>query len=93
VNSFQNHLSRPEHLRMTTGQRIRNESRQQGKLEGRVEGRVEGRARTLLRQLQRRFGPLPGDLEPRLLAASEAALEAWADRVLDAPTLTAVFAE
>ena len=85
VNSFQNHLSQPEHIRMTTGQRIRQESRQQGK--------VEGRARTLLRLLQQRFGPLPAELEPRLLAASEAELERWADRILDAATLAAVFAD
>jgi predicted transposase YdaD len=92
VTAFQNHLSQPEHARMTTGQRIRQESRRQGQAEGRVEGRVEGRARTLLRQLQRRFGPLPPELEPRLLAASEAELERWAVAVLEAPTLAAVFA-
>jgi predicted transposase YdaD len=58
---------------------------------GRQEGRQEGEAAVLKRQLTRRFGPLPEWVEPRLTQAGRAELEHWADRVLDAPTLTDVF--
>jgi len=61
--------------------------------EGRVEGRVEGGAAVLLRQLKRRFGPLPDWVAPRLAAASPAQLEQWADRLLEAESLAAVFAD
>ena len=52
----------------------------------------EGCIKILLRQLNRRFGPLPADIEPRLLAATPTKLDRWIDRVLDATTLDAVFA-
>ena len=62
------------------------------KMQGRAEGKAEGRAETLLRQLQRRFAPLPPSIEPRLRSASLVELDRWADRILDATTLDAVFA-
>ena len=62
-----------------------------GRVEGRKEGRMEGRAEQLSRQLQRRFGPLPAAIALRLQRASEADLERWADEVLFADTLAAVF--
>ncbi len=44
--------------------------------------------------LVRRFGPLPAWAEARLTVAEEPAqLEAWAERVLEAATLEAVFVE
>ena len=46
----------------------------------------------VLRLLHRRFAPLPPAVEPRLRAASLAELDRWADRILDAATLDAVFA-
>ncbi len=69
----------------------RQEGRLEGRLEGRQEGRLEGEAAVLKRLLIRRFGPLPEWVEPRLAQAGQADLERWADRVLDAPTLTDVF--
>jgi hypothetical protein len=42
-------------------------------------------------QLTRRFGPLPDWATARLQAADVSQLEQWADRVLDAPSLEAVF--
>lgn len=39
------------------------------------------------RQLTRRFGELPPEVLQRLAAADAARIEAWADRVLDAPSL------
>lgn len=64
----------------------------EGQTEGRAEGLVWGEARVLRRQLTRRFEPLPAWVEAKLAAAAEPAqLEGWAERVLDAATLEAVF--
>ena len=65
---------------------------QQGKQEGKHEGKQEEAAKLLHRLLTRRFGPLPAWVEDRLNQAPTETLEMWADRVLDAPTLEAVFA-
>ena len=54
--------------------------------------RAEGIAATLSRQLRRRFAQdLPPPLQARLAGASVAELDTWADRVIDAPSLEAVF--
>lgn len=45
------------------------------------------------RLLIRRFGPLPAWVEAKLVGAEPAQLEAWGERVLEAATLEAVFAE
>lgn len=81
-------LHAPE-LTMTTGQRIRQESRELG----RVEGRVEGRAEALLRQLARRFGSVPAEIELRVRSAPLADLDRWTDRILDATSMAAVFGD
>ena len=48
----------------------------------------------MLRQLLiKRFGPLPGVVEQRLAEAEPAKLERWAERLLEAPSLDAVFEE
>jgi len=60
--------------------------------EGRAEGRAEGAARVLIRQLERRFGQLPAMVRDRVRGATTDDLEAWADAVLDAESLDAVFA-
>ena len=94
--AFDKHLQQPEQTRMTTGQRIRLESRrlgrEEGKLEGKLEGLTEARQQTLLRQLQRRFGALPPDAAARVLAAGPADLDRWLDRILEATTVDDVFA-
>ena len=59
--------------------------------QGRQEGRLEGKAEVLSRQLTRRFGPLPPAITERLTSATADQLDLWIDRVLDAPTLDAVF--
>ncbi|MDD5037281.1 MAG: Rpn family recombination-promoting nuclease/putative transposase [Methylococcaceae bacterium] len=69
------------------------EGRQEGQQEGRQEGRQEGEQVLLLRQLKRRFGPLPEGVEQRLAQATTDQLERWAERVLEAPTLAAMFEE
>ena len=82
--ALERNLQRPEEKIMSTAERL--------KMQGRAEGKAEGRAETLLRQLQRRFAPLPPSIEPRLRSASLVELDRWADRILDATTLDAVFA-
>jgi predicted nucleotidyltransferase/HEPN domain-containing protein len=67
------------------------EGLRQGRREGREEGLEEGQRALLLRQLERRFGPLPAHVTERVAQASAPDLERWADRVLDAPGLDAVF--
>ncbi len=66
--------------------------RMQGQLEGEIKGRLEGEIKVLKRQLVRRFGPsLPGWVDERLRDASEEDLEQWADAVLAADSIHAVF--
>ena len=74
-------LQRPETPIMSTATKLR------------AQGRVEGRVAALLRQLQKRFGPLPTDLEPRLQAATSEQIDRYLDRVLDATSLAAVLAD
>ena len=73
---------------MTTGQRIRMESRELG----RTEARIETKAETLIRLLQRRFGPLPQSRREQIAAASVEQLDQWTDRLLDAASCDDVFA-
>ncbi len=70
-------------------QDIAEEERQQGKLEG----KLEGEAAVLQRQLTKRFSPLTEQTQQRLKSATLEQLELWADRILDAPTLSGVFDE
>jgi hypothetical protein len=63
----------------------------QARAQGRQEGRQEGIAGLLIRQLTRRFGPPSVTLEQRILGATLAEIEVWADRILDAAALDDVF--
>jgi hypothetical protein len=77
----------------------RLEGRLEGKLEGKLEGeleglskgKAEGKAELILRLLTRRFGAPPDWVAPRLQAATPDQLDTWAERTLDASTLTEVF--
>lgn len=69
----------------------RREGRVEGRLEGRLEGKLEGEALVLRRQLHKRFGELPAWVEEKLQHAGSEELELWADSILDAPSLAAVF--
>jgi hypothetical protein len=64
---------------------------QQGMQQGMQQGKIEGEASILERQLTKRFGPLAEETRSRLASASLDQLDLWADRILDAPTLAAVF--
>ena len=65
--------------------------KQQGLEQGLLEGELKGEANVLERQLTKRFGPLSDDTRTRLKNATAEQLELWADRILDAPTLAAIF--
>ena len=55
--------------------------------EGYAEGRAAGRAELLLRLVRRRFGTAPPDVDARVRSAPDSQVDAWADAVLDAPSL------
>ncbi|MEO5333427.1 MAG: DUF4351 domain-containing protein [Magnetococcus sp. YQC-5] len=56
-------------------------------------GQREGAARMLTRLLQRRFGELPTWVSEKLAKAELPSLEEWGLRILDAPTLDALFSD
>ncbi len=95
--AMQRNLQRPEEKIVSTAQRLREEGlaegRAEGQAEGLAEGLAEGRVTMLLRLLQRRFGTMPAAVEDRLRAASIDELDHWADRILDAESLEAVFGD
>ncbi len=65
----------------------------EGEARGEARGRAEGEAKSLMRLLVKRFGPLPQPVIAQIAAGSIEELDRWVDRVLDAPTLEAVFGE
>lgn len=65
---------------------------EQGMQVGREQGRKDALA-ILTRILVRRFGPLSEEVGRYLDSASLEQLDSWADRILDAPSLEAVFEE
>ena len=65
--------------------------RQEGIQQGRQEGKQEGKQELLERQLTRRFGPLSAETRARLANAPLEQLGQWADNILDAQSLDAVF--
>lgn len=69
----------------------RNEGWNEGLNEGRNEGRLEGEYKLLRKLLERRFGLIPAWVLDRLHSAAEPELECWAEAVLTAPTLEAIF--
>jgi predicted transposase YdaD len=81
-----------DELMKTTADILRQEGKAEGRAEGRTEGRTEGQADLLLRQLEKRFGPLPQATVARVRQGGSRDLERWADAVLTASTLAAVFA-
>ena len=71
----------------------REKGKVEGLAEGEARGRAEGEAKSLMRLLVKRFGPLPQPVIAQIAAGSIEELDRWVDRVLDAPTLEAVFGE
>jgi predicted transposase/invertase (TIGR01784 family) len=56
-------------------------------------GKREEATAILARQLTKRFGPLSEETSARLSAATLDQFDLWTDRILDAPSVTAVFDE
>ena len=59
--------------------------------QAKIEAKLEGEAAILQRQLTKRFGELDDIALTRLHSATLEQLELWAERVLDATSLQAVF--
>ncbi len=66
---------------------------EKGLAAGKAEGEARGEAKSLMRLLVKRFGPLPEAVVSQIAAGSIEELDRWVDRVLDAPTLEAIFGE
>jgi flagellar biosynthesis/type III secretory pathway protein FliH len=69
----------------------RAEGRAEGQAEGRAEGRVQGQVELLVKLLTRKFGELPAEFRARLETATTKQLEQYAERLLFAQALPAVF--
>ncbi len=86
-------LSDEGELMTTIAEQWVQEGIEKGIEKGIMKGIPVGEALLLRRQLTRRFGPVPGWVEAKLAGAEPAQLEAWGERVLDAPSLEGVFAQ
>ena len=88
-----NHLEEQQRMRYVTSVErfIQEKWKDIGLEEGRQEGRLGGEAKLLLKLLERRFGPLPSWAVERIAKADEDSLEHWAENLLVAPSLEAVF--
>lgn len=64
-----------------------------GEAKGEARGEAKGRAGMLLRLLTLRFAPLSSEVVARVHAADIATLDAWAERVLTASTVTDVLGD
>jgi hypothetical protein len=64
---------------------------QQGMQQGLQQGMQQGEAVALQKLLSRRFGVVPAEVVNQISAASAEQIDAWLDRVLDAPSLDAMF--
>ncbi len=54
-------------------------------------GQMQGEAIALLRLAERRFGPVSEDVRNRIMSADSTKVETWLDRLMDAPSLEAMF--
>ena len=59
--------------------------------QGMAQGMTQGMARTLVQMLEQNFGTLTDEAKAYVMQANPDELSAWTERVLDAPTLEAVF--
>ena len=66
---------------------------EQMRREGLAEGRVQERVHVLTKQLTLKFGSVDAEHEARIKAATPEELDRYVERILNAETLAAVFAE
>jgi hypothetical protein len=75
----------------------REEGRKQGRLEGYRDGLLRGARddaeKRLLKLLGKRFGEPPDWVASQVRSASDADIERWTDRILDASSVKDVFAD
>lgn len=64
---------------------------EKGVKQGLEQGMEQGRVKLLLRLLRVKFGPLAPELEARVQAAGGEQIELWAERILTAQSLDAMF--
>jgi predicted transposase/invertase (TIGR01784 family) len=62
-----------------------------GRVLEREQGRADGKRQTLQRQLVLKFGALPPEHQARIATSTEADLDRWLDRLVNASTLDSVF--
>jgi hypothetical protein len=74
-------------------QYIREKGFQEGLVKGELKEKLEGKCSLLGRQLTRRFGPIPAWAKEQLASATDAQLDSWAERILDAETIQKVLAQ
>lgn len=67
------------------------EGRAEGLAQGLARGGVDGQRHLLARQLRKRFGALPAEIEDRVAQATQPELERWAEDLLVADSLDALF--
>ncbi len=72
-------------------ERFIEKGREKGREEGREEGRVQGEAEVLLKLLQIKFGVVPDSYRQRIESADADTLLTWAERILTAETIEAIF--
>jgi predicted transposase YdaD len=68
-----------------------DQGKAEGLTQGWAQGRTEGGAKVLVRLIEKRFGAVSPQLRQRIFSADVATLEAWVERVFDAPDLQSVF--
>jgi predicted transposase YdaD len=68
------------------------EGLQEGQLKGLQEGQLKGKAATLGRLIRKRYHDLPEWASARLHSATAEQLDAWIEKLLEAPTLEALLA-
>ena len=78
-------------LARTAEQRGQAKGKAEGLAEGEARGEARGKAEALFRLAEKRFGMMPADLRARVLAADAASVEAWLDRLMEAPSLEVLF--
>ena len=75
---------------MTAGEELMRRGERRGERRGVALGEQRALRRTLRKLLTVRFGPLPQWVSTKLDGADTAALDAWTERVLTAPSLEEV---
>jgi flagellar biosynthesis/type III secretory pathway protein FliH len=88
-------MSLAEKIRLKGIEEGRIQGLEEGFEKGKIKGLIEGKVRVLRRLLSKRFGLdiLPSDIEIRLQNATEAELDIYAERILEAKTLEEIFGE